>query len=299
MLQKTTIIINPISGNQRKREENIRLVHRFAARHRVHDIVETRKRGDAAEFSRAAVKGGQEMVVAVGGDGTINEVASELVDTDVCLGIVPLGSGNGLARSIYLPRNVEEACQILHDGRVAAIDVGKVNARYFFLIAGVGFDAHVGLSFENHSKRGPLAYFYLAAREFFSYRPEALTLDTGTGVIEEAPFVVAIANGRQYGNNALVAPGAKLDDGLLNVLVVHALPWWRLPVMLSRLFSGAVRRVPGTSFCKTNTVVIQRKKESWVNVDGEICLEAPELNISILPKSLRIMTPPNIPSLVA
>lgn len=299
MRGKITIIINPISGNRRRRDESIRHVRGFAADHCVADIVETGKRGDAAAFSREAVRRGQDMVVAVGGDGTINEVASQLVDTDVCLGIIPLGSGNGLARSIYLPKDIEEACQVLRKGRISTIDVGKVNERYFFLIAGVGFDAHVGRSFENYNKRGPLAYFYLAAREFFSYKPEPLTVETGNdNIIQESPFVVAVANGRQYGNNALIAPSAKLNDGLLNVLVVHTLPWWRLPMMLPKLFSGKVRTVPGTSFFETASVVIRRKKESWVNVDGEICFEAADLHISILPKGLKIITPPNIPSLI-
>ncbi len=300
MFERVCLIVNPISGSGRGRKQSVEHVRNFMAQH-CSDIVlhETRNRGDAALFAGAAVRDKFDLAVALGGDGTVNEVASALVGTDVCLGIIPVGSGNGLARSIYLPQDIEGACQVLLNGQQVRIDVGKLNDRYFFLIAGVGFDAQVGHSFDNHWRRGPLSYFYLAAREYVSYRPSPMKLRIGQKCVEARPFVVAIANGQQYGNNALIAPAAKINDGLLNVLVVHRLPWWRLPTMIPKLFSGKIATVPDTSTFETDALVIERAVDAWVNVDGEVYSEPAVLHISLIPKSLKLMTPHNIPSLAS
>ncbi|MFQ5652376.1 MAG: diacylglycerol/lipid kinase family protein [bacterium] len=290
--ENITVIANPISGNRRNRERVVDSVCRFfsasGASCRLHY---TSRRGEATEFSRLAVQRRQDLVVVLGGDGTINEVATGLVQSDVTLAIIPTGSGNGFARTLGIPQDSEGALQLISEGHIAAIDVGKMNGRFFFVVAGVGFDAVVGKSFDDYHRRGPLSYFYLSAKAFSSYTPERIKVIFGGKSVEIQPFVLAIANGQQYGNNAMIAPQAKLNDGLLNVCIIHRLSLAQVFTQLPKLFLGTIQSFAEAEFDTADSILIQREQAGVVNIDGEAVMEGARLELSVLPRSLKVIAP--------
>ena len=255
---KTTLIINPISGGRRNGKKVVEyLTQRFSTGE--DSIRVTTKSRDATEFAKKAAQDGVERVVGAGGDGTVNEAASSLVNTDVALGIIPSGSGNGLARSLNIPKDLNQACRLICEtGKVSAIDVGKANERYFFLVLGVGFDAVVGKRFEGNPQRGPLPYFYLSAKEFLRYKPKNVKLHFNGISLDLHPFVAVIANGKQYGNDAFIAPDAKLNDGLLDICIIHRLSLMQLFNALPKLFKGNLKNYSHAEFHKSQEVVIER-----------------------------------------
>ena len=177
MNEKITLIVNPISGGRKDKTELLKFVmDYFSQNGNKVNLKTTSRRGEATEFAQQSVRNSDDLVVVVGGDGTINEVASGLVGSEVAMGIIPLGSGNGLARTLRIPQNIERACKLISGGDRVKIDTGKANGRFFVLVAGVGFDAVVGKCFDEHHKRGPISYFYIGAKEFFLYKPETVTI---------------------------------------------------------------------------------------------------------------------------
>ena len=219
------VIINPVAGGRRSLapEERVRLAEQALARHRVAGRVEvTRAAGHGTELARQAVADRCELVVAWGGDGTINEVASELVGTGTPLGIVRAGSGNGLARELGIPAHPDYALDIALTGRDRAVDAGEIEGHRFFNVAGIGFDAAMAADFNalGGERRGPLRYAGVVARALFRYRAAHYSIEVDGRRLETDALLVAIANLSQYGSNAVIAPGARPDDGLLDVMVV-------------------------------------------------------------------------------
>jgi YegS/Rv2252/BmrU family lipid kinase len=213
---------------------------------------------------------GARLVVAWGGDGTVNEVGTALAFGEARLGIVPAGSGNGLARDLGLPLTPEAALEAAMSGCVRVIDAGELDGRLFFNVAGVGVDACVAHRFaEAGGRRGLAGYASAAWRELRAY--VALEhLVTTDGVPERVrPLLVAIANSRQYGNGALIAPRARLDDGRLDVVVVETMPVWRLVARLPRLFDGRLGDVPGVRMRTAEEVEVCVAGPVRYHVDGE------------------------------
>lgn len=298
IFEKVHIIVNPISGGKDKKRVGSHIqnyISRFSASS---NLFFTSARKEASRLSKEALDHKVDLVVAVGGDGTINEVASELVHSNTALAIIPMGSGNGLARSLGIPLEIEQACELLSRGIVRNIDVGKVNDRLFFLIAGIGFDARVGRAFEEHNHRGPLPYFYLSAKEFFEYIPETFEVIANGKTSKISPFQLAVANGRQYGNNAYIAPDAKMNDGLLNVCIFHRLPFHRLFTQLPKIFLGDMKDLPDTEFFTTTHLKIIRNQDAVINIDGEPTNASSELEFTVIPGGLRVLTPRTSASLL-
>ena len=297
--EKITLIVNPISGGRKDKTELLKFVSDYFSQKgdRV-TLRVTRRRGDATEFAQQSVQHSDDLVVVVGGDGTINEVASGLVDSEVAMGIIPLGSGNGLARTLKIPQNIGKSCKLISEGDRVKIDMGKANDRFFVLVAGVGFDALVGKRFDEYHKRGPISYFYIGTKEFFLYKPERVKISFDDQSFEGEPFQIAIANGQQYGNNAIIAPDAKLNDGLLDITIIHYISVFQLMQVLPKLFSGRLKRYHHADFYQTKSARIQRSGPGVLNVDGEPIDEKSVIEISILPKCLKIIAPPNSPGLV-
>jgi len=298
MNEKITVIVNPISGGRKDKTELLKIVSDYFSQNgnRV-TLKTTSQRGDATKFAQQAVRDSDDLVVVVGGDGTINEVASGLVGSEVAMGIIPMGSGNGLARTLRIPQNIEKACKLISEGDRVKIDTGKANGRFFALVAGVGFDAAVGKRFDEHHKRGAISYFYIGIKEFFLYKPETVKISFDEQLFEVEPFLIAAANGQQYGNNAIIAPDAKLNDGFLDITIIHYTSTFQIIRGLPKLFSGRLRRYPNADFYKTKSVRIQRSGPGVLNIDGEPVDEKSVIEISILPKSLKIIAPPNSPGL--
>lgn len=290
--QNVTLVVNPISGGRRNKQAIISQIQTaFSNRDAKITTRLTGKRGDATDFAREAVQQNQDLVVAVGGDGTLNEVATGLVNSPAPMAIVPLGSGNGFARTLDIPMRVAGALEVIQTGRVVSVDVGKVNERYFFLVTGVGFDAVVGHLFDSSKRRGPLPYFYLGVKGYMTYRPEKLKMHFDGDTLDLAPFVVAIANGRQYGNNALIASAAKMNDGLLNVVIIPNFPLSYAFTQLHKLFRDRMASWPDAVFGASNEVIIERERDGYINLDGEPVLEKARLELRILPACLKVIAP--------
>jgi YegS/Rv2252/BmrU family lipid kinase len=206
----------------------------------------TTRAGEAGEVAAQAAAAGVKLVLSLGGDGTANEVASGLLGTETALGLVPVGSGNGLARTLGIPLDPDRALPLLAGGLVRRMDVGTANGRPFLNVSGAGFDAEVGADFHDHGKRGGrrgvLTYVRLSLSRTWSYRAESWVLDAGAERFEGRALVVACMNGQQYGGGAVMAPGARLDDGLLDIVVIEDAPQFEVVWNATRLFLGGIEK---------------------------------------------------------
>jgi YegS/Rv2252/BmrU family lipid kinase len=260
----------------------------------------TRAPGHATDLAREAVASGADVVLAVGGDGTVNEVARGLIGSATAIGIVPVGSGNGLARALRLPLQPARALAALERGEVRAMDVGRLNGRPFLNVAGVGFDAVVGQAFHERGRRGGrrglLGYVHLSLRELAAYRPTPLALECGGERLEILPFVVTIANGPQYGSGAIVNPGARLDDGRLELVVFDHAPLPRLLLAASRMFSGGVEKTPGYRRLGGTVATITSQEPLAVHVDGDPATPATRIDVELVPLALRVVVPAGVAS---
>jgi len=258
-------------------------------------IVYTEYAGHAEIISKDAVENGTHIIVAVGGDGTVNEVACPLINSDVTLGIIPTGSGNGLARHLGIPRNIDKAVDLIAKMNMLTIDTCAVNGKPFVSIAGVGFDAHVADLFSKGTRRGFLGYFHIVANEFLKYKPKKYTLafDDGTKVLTRALFV-ALANSNQFGYNTTIAPNATLVDGLFDVCIVQKPEIYRLPLIANLLLLRKLELSPMVKIIKTSSLVIKRKKAGFVNIDGEAIEFDKVLKVKTNPLSLKIIVNPNV-----
>ncbi|MBN2356688.1 diacylglycerol kinase family lipid kinase [candidate division KSB1 bacterium] len=291
-LKKVKFIYNPRSGLMRN-PLIIRKLIEFTLHEAPfsYDFVETQHRGHARELSAQAAAQGYDAVVAVGGDGTANEVASGLLCTSCALGIIPIGSGNGLARGLSIPVSVRRATRVLLDGTVRVIDAGQIENRNFFVVTGIGFDALIGKLFDDRSLRGPLPYFYIGVREFFFYRPELFTLKFDDRTITVRALLVTIANTKQWGNGVFIAPKAEPDDGLLDICIIHRINTWRAVYHLPKLFTGKIDKVREYERYQTTSLQILRQKPGPFHVDGEPVDADNVLNISIKKRSLSVIVP--------
>jgi YegS/Rv2252/BmrU family lipid kinase len=295
--QKIAVIINPISGAGRRRDLARRRAEQAAAlidEERLDgEVFVTERHGHARELASAARRRGVTLFVAWGGDGTVNEVGSVLVGSDASLAIVPSGSGNGLARELGIPFDPSSALRVVFAGRTRLIDAGELDGRMFFNVAGLGLDARVAHRFATGGleRRGFIRYVELAAREIFSFTPLDCTLttdDDGT-VHRVRPLLIALANGRQYGNGALIAPDARLDDGKLDIVIVEHRAPWRVLAQAPRLFSGTVARVPGVSTRRALSLVISADAALVYHVDGEPHVGGNSVKARIHPGALKVV----------
>lgn len=291
---KILCILNPIAGGGRTAAQVTAAIHRtFRDAGIAYDIVHTQQPGDGLALAKHAEKDAYSHVIAVGGDGTINEIATGLIGTGLILAIIPVGSGNGLARALQIPFDYQEACQLLLHGTVRAIDVGQVNDRYFLATSGIGFDASVGKQYNEHPghSRGILPYFQIAVKEYFLYTPQKITLEYQGKSFTCTPFVLTVANVEQYGAGAIIAPEASPDDGLFDVVIIPQTPLLKTVYHLPRLFNGTIDSVPDFITHKTAALTIRRPEPGPVHVDGETFLAGQTLEYTLLPQALHIQTP--------
>jgi YegS/Rv2252/BmrU family lipid kinase len=288
---KVLFIVNPVAGGGKAAEQVIPAVHEvFLESGVAYDIVKTKRGGDGTMLAKRASEAGYTTVVAAGGDGTINEVATGLVGTSAILGIIPVGSGNGLARGLRIPLNYWDACRLILRGESMTIDVGQVENRYFFATSGIGFDAHVGKIYNEqpgHS-RGILPYFQFAVTEFFNYEPREVLLTFQGQTSRHIPFVLTVANVEQYGGGAIIAPDAIPNDGLFDVVIIPQSHPLQILAHLPKLFSGTVNSFPHFESHKTNALTIQRSAPGPIHVDGEAFMAGETLEYTLLPQALHV-----------
>lgn len=290
--KKIVFIINPISGGKKKVDIPKAILAEIDYDKFDVDIRFTERVGHAQEISKQCVEDGFDIIVAVGGDGTINEVASEMIGSDCILGIIPRGSGNGLARHLGISRSVNKALGLINSAHTFKIDTASINGKTFISIAGVGFDAKVAELFANSKKRGFLSYFKIIAEKYATYRPKkySITLDSGKTMTTKALFI-SIANSNQFGYNTTIAPNAKLNDGKLDICIVKKPFLVEIPLIINLLLLRAIHLSPHVEIIPASKIIIVQSKNRKVNIDGEAIELGKELNIKVNPLSLDIIIP--------
>ena len=286
------IIINPLSGGASLGQARARadLATSVAEAHGERaDVFVTERGGHARELAHAAVANGARLVIAWGGDGTVNEVASALAFRPVPLGLVAAGSGNGFARELRIDPRPERAIADALHARPRAIDVGEVASRLFVNVAGCGFDAHVAAEFGKRGhRRGLTGYITIVARALMTYVPVRYTITTAAGSQVARAILVTVANSAQFGNGARIAPRARLDDGLLDLVIVEERARWRTIRHVPRLFDGTVEQMPGCSICPITEATIESEQPMTFHVDGEPVEGGTRLQVRIHPAALQV-----------
>jgi diacylglycerol kinase family enzyme len=284
---KTCFIVNPRSGHAARILDPVRSF----ARSRGDDVVFTARPGHAGELAAQAVAAGCELVVSVGGDGTMNEVAGALVGTSAILGLVPCGSGNGLGRHLGIHGPPAHVFAVLQHGRPRSMDTGLADGHPFFSIAGIGLEAEIAHRFNRLSHRGLPGYLKSGFSTFCEWHPQACTISHAGRRETLQVFTLAVANAGQYGNNARIAPDARIDDGSLDLVAVPPLtPWNALP-LLFRLFSGGLGTAKGVAHRRADCFVIERNGPGLLHTDGEVHATGPIIEFRVRPASLRVMCP--------
>ncbi len=294
MKQKILFIINPISGGRDKKKIPA-LIDMYLDKTKFdYRISFTERVEHAFMLSKAALKEGYQIVVAVGGDGTVNEVAKGIFHTDTILGIIPFGSGNGLARTLKIPLKVIEAINNINNCYSIKIDSARLNNRMFFNMAGSGFDAEVSNEFAGDKKRGLLGYVRVAFQQIIKYKPQQYKISIDGKIIERQAFILSIANSSQYGNDAHIAPHADVRDGILDIVVVKPFHFIKLPLLAMYMFTNKADKTSYVEYFKGKKILIQREKADAIHLDGEPYIEDKDLNIEVLPLSLNVIVPKHV-----
>lgn len=249
----------------------------------------TEYHGHGSQLTAEALRNGVDIIVAVGGDGTINEVATEIEGTDKLMGIVPFGSGNGLARSLSIPLAEVQAIKRINKLHVSKIDSGTFNGRKFFNMAGIGFDAQISARFAENVKRGLSSYAKIAFSEVSNYRSQQYRFEIDGKEYEHKAFMISIANSSQYGNNAHISPFASLHDGMLDVCILKPFPLYKFPALVFRMFRKNTHKSNYLEIIQGSKIKIIREYDAAIHLDGDPFNMGKELTIGINPHSLNIL----------
>jgi len=286
---KALFIINPISGGKKKDNVPDLIRNNLDATLFDYEIVFTNHAYHGNKLAGKAV-GEYQYIIAVGGDGTINEIASSVAGTDAVLGILPFGSGNGLSRFLGIPMDTAEAIRNLNERRTEAIDAGKLNRQWFFNMAGMGFDAHIAEVFSHDKNRGFWAYIKSSFGEIMGYKSESYHLEIDGVPYDREAFMLSIANSSQYGNNAHVSPHASVQDGLLDVCIIKHFPLYKFPAMGLRMFNGTADKSKYVEIIRGRHILVKRDADGPVHLDGEPQIMGTDIEIAIVPGALKIIT---------
>lgn len=288
---KAMLIINPISGTADKRGLAGMVASHVGEMGYDVDVRMTTCRGDATRLAKEAVDSGYSVVLAAGGDGTVNETAKALCGTETVLGIIPSGSGNGLARHLGIPVNPRRSLDVIARKNIVDGDFGTVNGRPFFCTFGVGFDAAVSHSFARQSRRGMLMYIKSAMTEYLKYKPETYTISANGKILTEKAFVIACCNASQYGNNAYIAPEASITDGLLDIIIIHQGSPIDTALVGMDLFTGYINKNTMIHSLRAPAAVIYRSHDGPAHIDGEPMVMEDIIEIKCHHNGLRIFAP--------
>lgn len=289
--KRIMLIVNPISGTGNKKDVPEVVERTLAAEGYSTDVRFTGGRGDATMFASEASDKSYYGVLACGGDGTVNETARALCGSQTALGILPAGSGNGLARHLGIPVDVELAMEIVCQRNVVPSDYGSVNGVPFFCTFGMGFDAAVSHRFARQNHRGLLSYVRSALSEYVQFRPTTYTISANGKLLTEKAFLVAVCNASQWGNNAYIAPEASLTDGLLDITVVHSGSPIDAAVMGMDIFTGFISKNTMVHCFRAPAAVIYRSEKGEAHVDGEPMMLDEILDVKCHRGALRLFTP--------
>ena len=287
--KRIVFVVNPISGTQGKKAILKWIDERLDRSLYDYSIVKTEYAGHATQIAANAVTEKVDVVVAIGGDGTINEIARSLVHTDTALGIIPCGSGNGLARHLRIPMEPKAAIDILNRGCELCIDYGKINNIPFFCTCGVGFDAFISLKFADSGKRGLLTYLENTLHESLTYQPETYEIENEEGTMKYKAWLIACGNASQYGNDAYIAPQASLTDGLMDVTIMEPFTVLDVPSLSFQLFNKTIDQNSRVKTMRAKKIKIHRVNDGVMHFDGDPLMAGKELEVEIVPAGLRVI----------
>jgi diacylglycerol kinase (ATP) len=288
MPRKVAFIINPNAGVKKKIDIAGFIKANFS-KQIPYDLIIWEQPERVESIKQKILLGGYDIAVACGGDGTVNMVASIVAHTPIALGIFPLGSGNGLARSNDIPLDLKKALHVIEKSSSKKIDGALINGHLFFCTAGIGFDALIANEFATSTKRGFATYFKTTIKEFFSYKPNHYKVNIDGKIIETEAFLITIANAGQWGNNVYIAPEAELNDGILNMSILKPFSIFGIPMIGIKLFLKKIHTSVNLVSEKGKHIEIDFNGELPVHFDGEPILVKDKLTISILPLALNVV----------
>ncbi len=286
-------IMNPISGTVKKAGIPKLVENTLDKDIYSYTIEWTQHAGHATEIATKARDNGADIVVAVGGDGTINEVGRALVQSDTALGIIPCGSGNGLARHLMLPMDIKKAIEILNLGDIHDLDYGMIDNHPFFCTCGMGFDAYISMKFAEAGKRGPVTYLENVLKEGMKYVPETYTITSEEYSETKRAYLVSCANASQYGNNAYIAPQASMSDGKLDVIIMDPFDLLDAPQISIDMFNKTLNKNTKIKTFTTKRLDVKREKPGYIHYDGDADMAPADINIHIVEKGIKIVVNPN------
>lgn len=288
--RKIAFIVNPISGTQDKESVLNLIEQKLDADKFDYKIVRTEYAGHATILAREfAERKGYDAVVAIGGDGTVNEIARSLVKTTTAFGVIPCGSGNGLARHLHIPMDRAKAIQIINQFYVERLDYGTVNGTPFFCTCGVGFDAFVSSKFAMSGKRGILTYIENTLREGLKYRPDTYEIEIEGETSKYKAFLIACANASQYGNNAYIAPHASMSDGLMDVTIMEPFTVLEAPQIAIQLFNRTLNHNSRIKTFRCKNIHIRRENPGVVHFDGDPMMTGTDIDVQLIEKGLNVI----------
>ncbi|HSW68308.1 MAG TPA: diacylglycerol kinase family protein [Bacteroidales bacterium] len=293
MLRKVVFIVNPASGRGIVRlEALVEQITDACDLETIHpEVVVSKNNRHATNLSEQAVARNYSAVVAVGGDGTINQVAPPLIGTNTALGIIPAGSGNGLAHCLNIPFSVAEAVRVINDWNLQKIDAVRINNRFFFNLAGVGFDAVVARKYSSNEKHGFFAYLKYITRYYPAYKPRKYILHIDNRAIECEALMICFANSNQFGYNTIISPHATPCDGLVDVCIVKKVPVIKALNQAHLLFTRRFDESEYVEIIKAKRAELYQKNTRYVNLDGEAVKMKKYLTIEVMPGVLNLLTP--------
>lgn len=289
--KRIVFIVNPKAGTNLQKHI-LKSVDRYLDhRYFTYSIWHTEKAGHAVDLARKAREEAFDIVVAVGGDGSINEVASALLHCETVLGIIPAGSGNGLAMHLGYGRDIDKAVQMLNTAKVQTIDCGRLNGKPFVNLAGIGFDGFVAKQMKDSIWRGFIAYFFKSVKAGLTYTPRVCTIETEDRSITKKCFVITVANGPMYGYSFQIAPDAKLDDGLFSVVIFKDVPRWQYFAAVPSSLKGKIYEAGFVEHYTARRIKVASEGINFVHIDGESIELEGDLEFEMVPKALKVLVP--------
>ena len=249
----------------------------------------TEHAGHAFKIATKCKNDGIDIVVAIGGDGTVNEVAKGIINSNSALGIIPCGSGNGLARHLMIPMNVKKSIDVINQCVVHRLDYGIINGYPFFCTCGMGFDAFVSQKFAESGKRGPISYVENILREGLNYKPETYTIEDENGVYRYKAFLISCANASQYGNNAYIAPQASMSDGWLDVVIMEPFDVLEAPQISIDMFNKTLDKSSKIKSFKCKSLHIHRTRPGVIHYDGDPVMTGEDIKVELVEKGINII----------
>ena len=285
-------VINPVSGGRGNEDVGRRITSYFSSTEIKPLVLLTEYAGHAKKLCRQLVAQSPPpaAVVAVGGDGTVHEVVSGIIQSGIPLGIVPRGSGNGFARHLGIPMDIDQALALLRRGAEVPVDVLRIGTAYSINVSGVGFDALVAWKFQHSASRGLHSYLRIILGAFFTYRPQNYELCIDGRKSRHQALMVSLANSSQFGNNVLVSPRASVRDGYLDVCILHPFPKWKIPVLFYRVLRRQIDRSPYLEIVRGKKVSLVQAGDLW-HLDGEAMSGGSEIEVEVLERILPVIIP--------